>query len=95
MLTVYASYINNIISYIKFYLPLIVNIPELLSLPIIFSASQIYVPTSDNCMSIIVSELLITNPLTEVDILYSLVSDTFIRTPLKYQLIVGTGLPIA
>jgi len=60
-----------------------------------FSALQVYMPTSDDCVFKIVSELITTVPFTELDILYLLVSDTFIVTPLKYQLIVGTGSPVA
>jgi len=39
--------------------------------------------------------LVIIVPLTELVTLYSLVLDTFIITPSKYQMIVGTGSPVA
>jgi len=60
-----------------------------------FSVLQAYVPTSDDCVFKIVSELLTTVPFTELDMLYSSASDIFIIAPLKCQLIVGTGSPVA
>ena len=43
----------------------------------------------------IVSELVITVSFDELEILYLLMSDTFMAVPLKYQLIIGSGSPVA
>ena len=77
-------------------LPFTVNNPELPSIPITFLARQVYTPTSNDCAFTIESELLTTVPLNGSDeTLYLLISDTFILTPLKYQLIFGIGSPVA
>ena len=59
-----------------------------------FSAWQVYVPTSEDCRFIIVSELSITLLLVLV-VLISIAFDVFIMLPLKYQLIFGSGSPVA
>ena len=70
-------------------LPFTVNTPELLSLPITFSAWQVYVPASDISGLTIVS-------VTSVPWLTKLyLSLEFITVSSKYQLILGVGSPIA
>ena len=78
-------------TYVPTYLPLTVNIPKLLSEPIKFSPSQIYMPASDDCKFMIVSKLVNMRPFIEINTLYLLVSDAL----LKIQLIPGTGSPVA
>ena len=70
------------------------KIPELVTLPIIFEELQVYVPTSDdvtlytvNVFSVVV--------MFNIIMYLLLLSDTFIITPLKYQLMSGTGTPTA
>ena len=60
----------------------------------IFSAWQVYVPTSEDCGFIIVSELSTTLSLVPL-VLISIAFDGFIILPLKYQLIFGNGSPVA
>ena len=72
------------------------NIPELRSVPIMFSASQVYVPTSDDSEFNITRVLSIMDSFKVIDELLCFeLFDRFIITPLKYQLIYGTGTPIA
>ena len=52
-------------------------------------------PALNDCKFIIVNELVIVRLFIELKILYLLVSDTFIIVPLKYQLILGSGSPVA
>ena len=60
----------------------------------IFSAKQVYAPTSSDCAFMIVSKLKTTVPFDELDITYLLALCMSIVAPLKYQLILGTGSPI-
>ena len=86
--------INDIYAYV--HLPFTVNIPELLSVPKIFSASQVYVPTSDDSAFIILRVHSIMDSFRYTDeLLYLELSDKFTRTPLKYHLIFGAGTPMA
>ena len=60
-----------------------------------FSASQVYVPTSDNSTSVILRLLSIKNLFnTIVELLYFELLDRFIILPLKYHLIDGMGTPV-
>ena len=78
------------------HLPFTVNTAELLSVPRMFSASQVYVPTSDDSAFIILRVLSIMDSFRYIDeLLYLELSDKFIITPLKYHLIYGTGTPMA
>ena len=52
-------------------------------------------PASDDCVFKIVIELMNTVPFVELDTLYSLVSDVFNTAPSKYQVMFGTGSPVA
>ena len=52
-------------------------------------------PALDDCKVIIVTKLVIVMSFFELDILCLLVSSPFIMVPLKYQLIFGTGSPVA
>ena len=61
----------------------------------IFSAKQVYVPTSDDCVLIIVSKLVITVSFSVSVTLYLVASDTFIIISLNCQVIFGNGSPIA
>ena len=63
--------------------------------PIIFDETQLYVPTSDDITLYTVNEFLVVVMFNDLDtIMYLLLlSDTFIITPLKYQLMPGTGSP--
>ena len=74
-----------------------VSIPELAVLPIIFEELQVYVPTSDDVMLYTVNVFSVVVMFNDLDIIMYLLllSDTFIITPLKYQLMSGTGTPIA
>ena len=56
-------------------------------------AVQVYMPTSDDCAFLIVSELTTELPLTKVDMLYLQSSDASLQ--LTFQLMVGTGSPTA
>ena len=77
-------------------IPFTVNTPELRILLMIFSASQVYLPTSDDSAFIILRVLSITDSFRYIDeLLYLELSDKFIITPLKYHLIYGTGTPMA
>ena len=73
------------------------KIPELAILPIIFEAVQVYVPTSDDVTLYTVNVFSMVVMFNDLDtIMYlPLLSDTFIITSLKYQLISGTGSPTA
>ena len=68
-----------------------------MTLPIIFEALQVYVPTSDDVTLYTVSVFSVVVMFNDLDtIMYLLLlSDTFIITPLKYQLMSGTGSPTA
>ena len=74
-----------------------VKTPELVILPIKFEALQVYVPTSDDVTLYTVnvfSMVVMFNDLdTIMNLLRILLSDTFIITSLKYQLMSGTGSP--
>ena len=74
-----------------------VKIPELVTLPIIFEALQVYVPTSDDVTLYTVNVFSVIVMFNDLDtIMYLLLlSDTFIITSLKYQLMSGTGAPTA
>ena len=74
-----------------------VKIPELVTLPIIFEESQVYVPTSDDVTLYTVNVFSVVVIFNDLDIIMYLLllSDTFIITPLKYQLMSGTGSPTA
>ena len=73
----------------------IVKIPELVTLPIIFEEQQVYVPTSVDVTLYTVNVFSMVAMFNDLDtIMYMLLlSDTFIITPLKYQLMSGTGSP--
>ena len=78
------------------YIPFTVNTPEVESMPMIFSASQVYAPTSDDSAFIILRTLSIIDSFRYTDeLLYLELSDKFTITPLKYHLIYGTGTPMA
>ena len=74
-----------------------VNIPELVPLPIIFVELQVYVPTSDDVTLYTVNVFSVVVMFNDLDIIMYLLllSDTFIITPLKYQLMSETGSPTA
>ena len=74
-----------------------VKIPESASLPIIFEALQVYVPTSNDVTLYTVNVFSVVVMFNDLDtIMYLLLlSDTFIITSLKYQLMPGTGSPTA
>ena len=74
-----------------------VKIPELEKLPIIFEELQVYVPTSDDVTLYTVNVFSVVVMFNDLDIIMYLLllSDTFIITLLKYQLISGTGSPTA
>ena len=61
----------------------------------IFSAIQVYVPTSDDCVLMIVNELETTVSFSVLDTLYLVASDTFIIISLNCQAMFGNGSPIA
>ena len=78
------------------YIPLTVNIPELLSVPTMFSASHVYVPTSDDIVFTMIIKLSIVDSSKGIDKLtYLDVSDKFTIILLKYHLKTGTGSPVA
>ena len=82
--------------YVSTNLPFTVNTPELWSFPIIFAASQVYLPTSDDSAFIMLRVLSITDSFKYIDeLLYLELSDKFTINPLKYHLIYGTGTPMA
>ena len=56
-------------------------------------AVQVYMPTSDDCAFLIVSELTTEHSFTEVDMLYLQSSDA--SSQLTFQLMAGTGSPMA
>ena len=68
-----------------------------MTFPIIFEALQVYVPTSDDVTLYTVNVFSVVVMFNDVDtIMYLLLlSDTFIITSLKYQLMSGTGSPKA
>ena len=72
-----------------------VKIPELVTLPIIFEEQQVYVPTSDDVTLYTVNVFSVVAVFNNLDTIMCLLllSDTFIITPLKYQLMSGTGSP--
>ena len=71
-----------------------VKIPELVTIPIIFEELHAYVPTSDDVTLYTVSVFSVVVMFNDLDtIIYLLLS--FIITPLKYQLMSGTGSPTA
>ena len=74
-----------------------VNIPELVTLPIIFEELQVYVPTSDDVTLYTVNVFSVVVMFNDLDIIMYLLllSDTFIIISLKYQLMSGTGSPTA
>ena len=74
-----------------------VKIPELVTLPIIFEELQVYVPTSDDITLYTVNVFSVVVMFNDLDIIMYLLllSDTFIITPLKYQLMSATGSLIA
>ena len=61
----------------------------------IFSAKQVYVPTSDDCVLMIVNELETTVSFSVLDTLYLVASDTFIIISLNCQVMFGNGSPVA
>ena len=78
------------------YAPFTDSIPELWSVPIMFSATQVYVPTSDDSAFIINRVLSIIVSFKAFDeLLYFELLDKFIITALKYHWIYGTGTPVA
>ena len=81
----------------KLDLQVTVKIPELVTLPMKFEALQVYVPTSDDVTLYTVNVFSVVVMFNDLDtIMYLLLlSDTFIITSLKYQLISGTGSPTA
>ena len=87
----------NIRTLLKTNLLVTVKIPELEKLPIIFEELQVYVPTSDGITLYTVNVFSVVVMFNDLDIIMYLLllSDTFIITPLKYQLISGTGSPTA
>ena len=72
-----------------------VKIAELVSDPILFEALQVYVPTSDDVTLYTVNVFSVVVMFNDLDIIMYLLllSDTFIITPLKYQMMSGTGSP--
>ena len=74
-----------------------VKIPELVILPIIFEELQVYVPISDDVTLYTVNAFSMVVMFNDLDIIMYLLllSDTFIITPLKYQLMSGIGSPTA
>ena len=74
-----------------------VNIPEASATPIKFEALQVYVPTSDDVTLYTVNVFSVVVMFNDLDIIMYLLllSDAFIITPLKYQLMSGTGSPTA
>ena len=82
--------------YIYVYLPFTVNTPELLSMPIVLLATQVYSPTSDDSVLLILRVLSITDSFRYIDeLLYLELLDKFIITSSKYHIIYGTGTPMA
>ena len=83
-------------NYIYMHLPFTVNTAKLLSVPKMLSASQVYVPTSDDSAFNMLRLLSILDSFAYVDeLLYLELSDKFTITPLKYHLIPGIGIPTA
>ena len=83
--------------YNTFNLLVTVKILEFMIVPSIFEELQVYVPTSDDVTLYTVnvfSVVVMFNDLNTIMYLL-LLSDTFIITSLKYQLISGTGSPTA
>ena len=76
---------------------LTVKNPKLMSLSNIFEALQVYVPTSNDVTLYTVNVFSVVVMFNDLDIIMYLLllSDTFIITPLKYQLMSGTGSPTA
>ena len=72
---------------------LMVKIPKLMSLSNIFEALQVYVPTSDDVTLYTVNVFSVVVMFNDLDIIMYLLllSDTFIITSLKYQLMSGIG----
>ena len=68
-----------------------------MTLPIIFEELQVYVPTSDDVTLYTVNVFSVVVMFNDLDIIMYLLllSVTFIITPLKYQLMSGTGSPTA
>ena len=68
-----------------------------MTLPIKFEELQVYVPTSDDVTLYTVNVFSVAIMFNDLDIIMFLLllSDTFIITPLKYQLMSGDGLPTA
>ena len=66
-------------------------------LPIIFDELQVYLPTSDDVTLYTVNVFSVVVMFNDLDIIIYLLllSNTFIITPLKYQLMSGTGSPTA
>ena len=61
-----------------------------------FLASQVYVPTSDDSVAIIVKVLSIMDSFNAInELLYLELFDRFMIIPLKYHLKYGNGTPIA
>ena len=91
------SYTIEFCNYYPSNLLVTVNIPELVVLPIIFEELQVYVPTSDDVTLYTVNVFSVVVMFNDLDIIMYLLllSDTFIITPLKYQLMSGTGSPTA
>ena len=72
-----------------------VKIPNLETLPIILDELQVYVPTSEDVTLYTVNVFSVVVMFNDLDTIMNLLllSDTFIITPLKYQLMSGTGSP--
>ena len=72
-----------------------VKTPELVTIPMIFEPLQVYVPTSGDATLYTVNEPSVVVVFNDLDIIMYLLllSDTFIITPLKYQLMFGAGSP--
>ena len=91
-----VSSVNYILDHHN-YLPVTVRIPNVVVLPIIFVALQVYVPTSVDVTLYTVNVFSVVVMFNDLDtIMYLLLlSDTFIITSLKCQLMSGTGSPTA
>jgi len=70
---------------------------ELVTLPMIFEALKVYAPTSNDVTLYTVNMFSVVVMFNDLDIIMYLLllSDTFIITPLKYQLMFGAGSPTA
>ena len=90
MPTVYIHMIKN-----KSNLLVTVKIPEFMTLPIVFEALQVYVPTSDDATLYTVNVFSVVVMFNDLDtFMYLLLSsNSLIIASLKDQVVVGTGSP--